>query len=61
MPFLTLFQLGYLYTGIYSLAQGERQFRIPAPIARLYTIVRPGAAPARQSAAVDLSHLNDAA
>jgi cellulose synthase/poly-beta-1,6-N-acetylglucosamine synthase-like glycosyltransferase len=61
MPFLLLFQFGYLYTGVYSLAQGEKHLRLPAPIVRLYTMVRPGATPARQSTPIDLSSLNDAA
>jgi len=36
IPFLMLFQFGYLYTGISSLAQGLKNFSLPDPLGRLY-------------------------
>ncbi len=41
IPFLLLFQFGYLYTGVWSLAQGLKGFSLPDPISRLYTLARP--------------------
>ncbi len=41
IPFLMLFQFGYLYTGIWSLAQGLKNISLPDPVARLYSLARP--------------------
>jgi len=41
MPFLVMFQFGYLYTGLSSLAQGLKQTSIAEPFVRLYTLARP--------------------
>jgi hypothetical protein len=44
IPFLMLFQFGFLYTGLFSLMQGLKHFSLPAPIARLHALVaRPSA------------------
>ncbi len=41
IPFLMLFQFGYLYTGIWSLMQGLKRFSLPDPLTRLYAFARP--------------------
>ncbi len=41
IPFLMLFQFGYLYTGIWSLTQGLKNFSLPDPLSRLYSLARP--------------------
>jgi len=41
VPFLLLFQCGYLYTGILSLAQGLKKSGRPDRLTRLYGLARP--------------------
>ena len=44
IPFLMLFQFGFLYTGLFSLVQGLKHYSLPAPIARLHELMaRPSA------------------
>jgi cellulose synthase/poly-beta-1,6-N-acetylglucosamine synthase-like glycosyltransferase len=40
MPFLLLFQAGFLYTGLWSLAQGLKQTNWQEPLVRLYSFTR---------------------
>ena len=40
IPFLMLFQCGYLYTGLWSLAQGLKRFSLPNPLPRLFELTR---------------------
>jgi hypothetical protein len=40
IPFLMLFQFGYLYTGIWSLTQSLRQYSLPEPLVRLFAVAR---------------------
>ncbi len=42
IPFLMLFQFGYLYTGIWSLTQGLKNISLPEPVTRLITLARMG-------------------
>ncbi len=41
VPFLVLFQFGYLYTGLWSLMQGFKGANISEPLARLFSFGRP--------------------
>jgi hypothetical protein len=38
IPFLCLFQFGFLYMGIASVAQGLKHFTMPNPLARLHSL-----------------------
>jgi cellulose synthase/poly-beta-1,6-N-acetylglucosamine synthase-like glycosyltransferase len=40
IPFLMLFQCGYLYTGLWSLVQGLKKIDLPEPLLRLFTLTR---------------------
>jgi len=40
IPFLMLFQCGYLYTGLWSLAQGLKKINLPEPLLRLFEFTR---------------------
>jgi hypothetical protein len=61
IPFLLLFQGGFLYTGFCSLSQGARRWSVPRRLARRYRLARlAGASPAPQTS-IDLTRLNDAA
>ncbi len=41
IPFLLLFQFGYLYTGLWSLVQGFKRFPLLEPLERLLSFARP--------------------
>jgi cellulose synthase/poly-beta-1,6-N-acetylglucosamine synthase-like glycosyltransferase len=41
IPFLMLFQFGYLYTGLWSLVQGFKGANFSEPLARLFALARP--------------------
>lgn len=41
IPFLMLFQFGYLYTGLCSLIQGLKQFHFAVPFSRVFAFARP--------------------
>ncbi len=41
LPFIFLFQFGYLYTGLWSLMQGVKQMPVPDSLARIFTFARP--------------------
>jgi hypothetical protein len=41
IPFLMLFQVGYLYTGLSSLVQGFKGANVFEPLARLLALARP--------------------
>ena len=41
IPFLLLFQWGYLYTGFWALAQSLKRSSLRNPFVRLQTVLRP--------------------
>jgi hypothetical protein len=41
LPFIFLFQFGYLYTGLWSLMQGMKRLPVPDSLARFFTFARP--------------------